>query len=184
MPTNYYPYATGYLSARIGLPSCIKRHKEHRTRWVRNYDHQRAKCEDLRLIKSWFMLVRNIQAKYGILEDDIYNFDETGFMMGIIFAGMVVTTSEGRTKAKLAQPGNREWGTVIQGVNARGWAIPPFIILATKCQCKKSQFRSTLGWFTDILLWFRWAFWQLDSLARCCHESAMEKALAPTVKSR
>ena len=52
-------------------------------------------------------------AKYGIPDDDVYNFDETGFMMGIISAGMVVTTSDGRGKAKLAQPGNREWATVI-----------------------------------------------------------------------
>jgi hypothetical protein len=42
------------------------------------------------------------------VDDDIYNFDETGFMMGIIFPGMVVTTLDGRGKAKLAQPGNRE----------------------------------------------------------------------------
>jgi len=34
-------------------------------------------------------------------------------MMGIIFAGMVVTTLDGRGKAKLAQPGNREWAIVI-----------------------------------------------------------------------
>ena len=72
-----------------------------------------------------------MKSKYGILDDDIYNFDETGFMMGVIFPGMVVTTLEGRGKAKLAQPGNREWATVIQGVNALSWAVPPFIILAT-----------------------------------------------------
>jgi hypothetical protein len=41
-------------------------------------------------------------------------------MMGIICAGIVVTTSDGRSKAKLAQPGNREWAIVIQGVNALG----------------------------------------------------------------
>ena len=39
---------------------------------------------------------------YGIVDNDIYNFDETGFMMGIIFTGMVVTTSDGRGKVKLA----------------------------------------------------------------------------------
>ena len=47
------------------------------------------------------------------MDKDIYNFDETGFMMGIIFVGMVVTTSDGRGKAKLVQPGNHEWATVI-----------------------------------------------------------------------
>ena len=50
----------------------------------------------------WFALVRNVKAKYSIVEDDIYNFDETRFMMGIIFAGMVVTTSDSLKKAKLA----------------------------------------------------------------------------------
>ncbi len=52
--------------------------------------------------------------------------------MGVIFPGMVVTTSEGRGKAKLAQPGNHEWATVIQAVCAGGWAVPPFIILAAQ----------------------------------------------------
>ncbi|KAK4653256.1 hypothetical protein QC762_511813 [Podospora pseudocomata] len=64
-------------------------------------------------------------AKLYIVDDDVYNFDETGFMMGIIFAGMVVMTSDGLSTAKLAQPGNREWATVIHGVNALGWVIPP-----------------------------------------------------------
>ena len=110
----------------------VKRQLELRTRYTRRYDYQRAKCEDPRVIGEWFTLVRNVKAKYGIVEDDIYNFDETGFMMGIIFAGMVVTTSDGLGRAKLAQPGNREWATVIQGVNALGWTIPPFIILAAQ----------------------------------------------------
>ena len=108
----------------------VKRQPELRTRYSRRYDYQRAKCKDPRIISEWFALIRNVKAKYSIMDDDIYNFDEVGFMMGIIFAGMVVTTSDGRGKAKLAQPSNREWATVIQGVNTLGWAIPPFIILA------------------------------------------------------
>jgi len=108
----------------------VKRQLELRTRFTRKYDYQRAKCEDLIIIREWFALMYNVKVKYGILDDDSYNFDETGFMMGIIIAAIVVTTSDGRSKAKQAQPGNREWVTVIQGVNALGWAIPPFIILA------------------------------------------------------
>jgi len=54
------------------------------------------------MISEWFSLVLNMMAKHGILYDDVYNFDETGFMMGIIYAGMVVMTSDGRSKAKLA----------------------------------------------------------------------------------
>jgi hypothetical protein len=57
--------------------------------------------------------VKNTIAKYSICEADIYNFDETGFMMGVISTGMVVTSSDGRAKAKKIQPGNREWVTVV-----------------------------------------------------------------------
>jgi hypothetical protein len=63
------------------------------------------------------------------MDEDIYNFDETRFMMGMISAGMVVTTSDSHGIAKLAQPGNREQAIVIQGVNAQGWTILLFIIL-------------------------------------------------------
>lgn len=82
------------------------------------------------MIRGWFQLVRDTVAKYGIQDKDMYNFDETGFMMGMISTTMVITSSERRGRPKLAQPGNREWVTVIQGINSQGWAIPPFIIVA------------------------------------------------------
>ena len=44
----------------------------------------------------------NIKVKYGILNDDIYNFDETSFIIGIIIATIVVTTLDGCSKAKQA----------------------------------------------------------------------------------
>jgi hypothetical protein len=74
--------------------------------------------------------VRDTVAKYGILEEDFHNFDETGFMMGMISTTMVVTSSDRYGKPTLAQPGDREWVSVIQSINSRGEAIPPFIIVA------------------------------------------------------
>jgi hypothetical protein len=108
----------------------VKRKKELTTRFTRKYDYQRALCEDPKLIGDWFKLVRNIVAKYGIQDEDFHNFDETGFMMGVISTTMVITSSERRGKANLAQPGDREWVSVIQSINSRGEAIPPFIIVA------------------------------------------------------
>jgi hypothetical protein len=106
----------------------VKRQPELKTRLFRKYDYQRAKCEDPIIIRDWFRLVQNTIAKYGIRSDDIWNFDETGFMMGIIMAGMVVTGSERHGRPKSVQPGNREWITVIQAINAEGQSIAPFII--------------------------------------------------------
>jgi hypothetical protein len=117
---------------RVGkhwVSNFIKRHPELVTRFNRRYDYQRAQCEDTTLIRGWFALLSNTIAKYGIQESDIYNFDETGFMMGIISTTLVVTTSEKAGRAKSRQPGNREWVTVIQGVNTTGWALPPFVVV-------------------------------------------------------
>ncbi|KAJ3552712.1 hypothetical protein NPX13_g11049 [Xylaria arbuscula] len=110
----------------------VKRQPELRTHFNRKYDYQRAQCEDPDALNAWFQLVWNTIAKYGIDEADIYNFDETGFMMGVISTAMVVTSAERRGRPKMVQQGNREWVTVIQGVNSRGWAVPPFIVVAGK----------------------------------------------------
>ncbi|KAH7471612.1 hypothetical protein FOMA001_g13257 [Fusarium oxysporum f. sp. matthiolae] len=110
----------------------VKRQPELKTRLSRRYDYQRAKCEDPTIIRGWFRLVENTIAKYGIRSDDIWNFDETGFMMGVIEPGTVVTSSYRQGRPKQVQPGNREWITVIEGINADGQSIPPFIIGAGK----------------------------------------------------
>ena len=56
----------------------INRRPEIKTKFSRKYDYKRALCEDLYIIGEWFRLVQNTRAKYGILEEDIYNFDEAG----------------------------------------------------------------------------------------------------------
>ena len=68
---------------RLWVYNFVRRHKVLKSRYNRKYDYQRAKCEDPTIIRDWFRLVRNTIAKYGILDEDIYNFDETGFQMDI-----------------------------------------------------------------------------------------------------
>jgi helix-turn-helix, Psq domain/Tc5 transposase DNA-binding domain len=57
----------------------VKRQPLLQTRFFRKDDYQRAQCEDPDAINAWFRLVRNMIAKYGVRDADIYNFDETGF---------------------------------------------------------------------------------------------------------
>ena len=84
----------------------VQRNPELRTRRSRPYDHQRALCEDPALIKGWFELVQNTKAKYGIVDEDIYNFDETDFIMGKILSQSVITGSDKPGRTKKIQPGN------------------------------------------------------------------------------
>jgi hypothetical protein len=94
--------ATRDASAQPTVGKCwvsrfINRHPQLKSKYNRKYDYQRAKCEDPEVIQGWFRLVRNTIEKYGIVEDDIYNFDETGFQMGVISTSKVVTGTDSRT---------------------------------------------------------------------------------------
>jgi hypothetical protein len=108
----------------------VKRTPELRKRWSRPYDYQRAACEDPAAIQRWFDLIQETKQKYGIVDDDVHNFDETGFMMGKISAQMVITGSEAAGRKKVIQLGSCEWVTIIQGVSAAGYLLLPFVIFA------------------------------------------------------
>jgi hypothetical protein len=106
--------------------------KELQTKWNRKFHSQRAKCEDPVKISAWFKLVDDTRQTWGVLHEDIYNFDETGFMMGVAGTSKVVTSVDTIGRATVIHPGNREWVTVIECINASGWSLPPFMILAGK----------------------------------------------------
>jgi hypothetical protein len=84
----------------------VKRRPELKTKFSRKYNYKRALCEDPELMQGWFRLVQNTKAKYGIQDNDMYNFDETGFMMGMHNALAVVIASERRSRPKSLQQGN------------------------------------------------------------------------------
>ena len=79
----------------------VRQQEALQSRYNRKYDYQRAKCEHPTLIRDWFRLVQNKTAKYGIQTDDIYNFDETGFQMGVISTAKVITGSEREPRGEL-----------------------------------------------------------------------------------
>ena len=104
----------------------IKRHDILKSRFSRRYNYQRAKCEDPKIIQEWFNSVQIIMMQHGIAYEDIYNFDETGYAMGLVATAKVVTRADLTGKPFLIQPGNCEWVTSIECINASGWALPPF----------------------------------------------------------
>jgi hypothetical protein len=76
-------------------------------------DRQRMLQEDPGILSGWFKLVEDTKSKYGVHDNDVHNFDETGFQMGIISLMKVVIGAERRARPELVQPGNYEWVTVI-----------------------------------------------------------------------
>ena len=73
-----------------------------RTRYNRRIDYSRVLCEDPVAYRAWFQRVADTMAEHGIIKKDVYNFDETGFMISVIVSGMVITSTERRAKPKQA----------------------------------------------------------------------------------
>jgi hypothetical protein len=124
----------------------IRRRTEIRSQISRPRDHQRVLCSNPAVISPWFDLVRNVKAKYSILDKDTYNFDKTGFQIGVGGSVKVVTASERRLKPLSVQPGDREWITLIACINAIGWSIPPFFILKAKHHDQAWYHNNPLDW--------------------------------------
>ena len=54
----------------------------------------------------WFKLIWDINIKYDVYNNNIYNFNKTGFQMGIIGSIKVVIGLKRRIKPNRIQPGN------------------------------------------------------------------------------
>ena len=143
-----------------------KRRPEIKSRFARKINRQRALCEDPKVIGAFFDELQKVKDQYGIVDEDIYNFDETGFAMGLIATTKVVSRAEMPGKPWLIQPGNREWVTTIECINSKGWSIPSTIIFKGKVHIKgwfdeaaiPGDWRveiSANGWTTDIIS-LRW----------------------------
>lgn len=96
-----------------------------------------------------------MRAKYGILDEDLYNFDETSFMIYQIACSMVVTGADREWKEKKVQSGKREWVTAIQGVCTDSWCVPSFI--AVKGRTPRAN------WYADSTLPRDWVIKPISS---------------------
>jgi transposase len=85
----------------------VNRHPEIKSRFSRRYNYERAKQEDPKVIRQWFTTVQEVITAYGILSEDIYNFDETGFAIGLTTTARVITRAEYYGRRSVLQPGNR-----------------------------------------------------------------------------
>ena len=124
---------------------------------------------------EWFNCVQRAMLQYGIDPDDIYNFDETGFAMGLTATAKVITRAEYYGRCSLLQPGNCEWVTAIECINASGWALPPCVIFKGKSFIE--------AWFDNLPS--DWCFevspngWTSDEIGICW----LEKLFIPLTTS-
>jgi hypothetical protein len=118
---------------------------------------------DKGVVEKWFDKYTRIVKENGILPGDIYNFEETGFQIGVGKDQWIITR-EPKRKIFNGSVTNRESVTVIKAVSADGFVCLPLIILSSKqmmlrwfeaIQTIKYLALSDSGYMTDVLA-FQW----------------------------
>ncbi len=83
------------------------RHPVLQSKYSHTLDQERFLSQNRDSIREWFDLYLSIKAQHGILDEDTYNMDENGYMMGITGSSKVAF-SKYQKQAFINQAGNRE----------------------------------------------------------------------------
>ncbi|KAM4061508.1 DDE superfamily endonuclease [Hirsutella rhossiliensis] len=102
----------------------VGRHDEIKAKYSRRYDYQRAKCEGPKTIQEWYDRVAMAKQKWGILDEDVYNFDKTG---GESLLGLTGEVGLWSCSQEI-----ENGVTVIESINCLGWVLPAMVIFQGK----------------------------------------------------
>src|SRR5450432_2071316 len=90
----------------------LRRHLSLRKRFVKGIEKERAFAEDPEIIRDWFNLYQHYKTTYNVHDDDTYNMDEKGVLMGDIGKVKVIVSADERKKA-ITTSGSWEWVSLI-----------------------------------------------------------------------
>jgi hypothetical protein len=106
----------------------LGRHPEYTLKRQKVLDLERKRAESYENLQNWFRLLQDAITSFGIDSDDIWNFDETGFRIGVGRDQLVITKQQ--RQLYLGHPTNRELVTAVEAVSAGGAHISLFLIFS------------------------------------------------------
>ncbi len=95
----------------------LKRHG-YITTTQKKLDANRQIAEDINTVHEWYLKLHEVVAKEGILAEDIWNMDETGFQLGIGKDHLIITKRKKAHFFGLLE--NRESAIAIEAISAGG----------------------------------------------------------------
>ena len=114
----------------------LERHPELHKVKQKPLELERKLAHDPVVLKNWFERFLQLRERYSIQDEDIWNFDETGFQIGVGKSQWIVTTSISK-RQYLPSDNNREYVTSIEAVSAGGAFIEPMLILTGKVHLER-----------------------------------------------
>ena len=106
----------------------LERNPQFYIRKQKTLDLNRKRAHDPDDLLDWFQRYKLLRDEKGIQDSDQYNFDETGFRIGIGKDQWIVTLDPSR-QSYLASSSNRELVTSCEAVSGDGDSLPPMLIL-------------------------------------------------------
>lgn len=126
---------TAAIIGRNWVSRFLDRHPDLASKYSTQLDRQRQNASNPVTLRDYFnkhsRLVRRLIPLGLRPSDDIYNFDEKGFILGYSAKAKVICRS-GRRNPNVAQDASRELITVVETVSVGGLVLPPWVIYKGK----------------------------------------------------
>ncbi|OCK97369.1 uncharacterized protein K441DRAFT_548477, partial [Cenococcum geophilum 1.58] len=90
---------------------------------------KQAALNNLNKIAKWYMLYKDIKAKYGILLYDKYNFNKSRFRIRIGSAQWIITRVLDNKRLHLASKTNRDFTLVLEAISSNSVTLNPAVII-------------------------------------------------------
>ena len=135
------PNATPQVLGRNWLRGFLNRHPNVSARYSTPMDHQRAFANHPGPIKDYFKKLKAVISKYQIQEENMWNMDEKGFILGTA-SGAKVIARAGRWPPRTTHDGMRELITVIVTCGAKRVMLPPMVVFKGTSHYK--------GWYSEV----------------------------------
>jgi hypothetical protein len=90
-------------------------------------ERERTAAEHYGEVERWFIDLKLVMQELRIIPQNLWNFDETGFIVGQ-GKDEAVVTAHPKTSKSVSSLSSRESITVVEAINAEGKIIPPLLI--------------------------------------------------------
>lgn len=114
--------------SRHFLSCFLKQHPDFLVQKQKLFAVAQKNAHDLDAMLKRFHEYKNLRREYDILDDNVWNFDETRFRIRVSQAQLIITRDAHR-KLIFQDPDNREFLTSIESINVIGKTTPLYMIL-------------------------------------------------------
>jgi len=135
-------------------------HPEVATQFSSTLNRERAIASNPQIINHFFNRLSELRSRYHIQPQNMWNFDEKGFLLGVASKEKVLCRA-GRRNPHVIQEGSHEWITLIECISAGGETFPPCLIYKGEAhymgwhdyeECREAMFDiSPTGWSNNRL---------------------------------